>query len=203
MKKTIALCLTTCLCAALLVIGAAAQPGTCIIKPGDTLDSIAKRYQINIDELRKCNPQLNENNLKPGQSVAVPNVDNLATLEEEVAQIVNRERISRGLPVLSYDAELCRLARLKSQDFINKKYFAHQSPTYGSPFEMLKNNGIKYTSAGENIAKGQPTPVSVMNAWMNSPGHRGNILSTAFTKIGVGAAKDAGGNLYWTQLFIR
>ena len=191
--------------AVILITAAAAQAGTCKVKPGDTLNSIAKRYQINVSELRKCNPQLSNNgtSLKPGQTVNIPNIDKLSTLEEDVAKLVNRERASRGIPALSYNAELCRLARMKSQDFINKNYFAHQSPTYGSPFDMLKNNGIKYTSAGENIAKGQPTPQAVMAGWMASPGHRGNILSTAFTKLGVGAAKDAKGNLYWTQLFVR
>ncbi len=204
MKRWIIHCCAVAFALTALLLPVQAQPGSCTVRNGDTLDSIAKRYQININELRKANPQCGKGTaLKPGQKVSIPNTDKLAGLEEEVARLVNQERAKRKLPALAYNAELCRLARMKSQDFINKGYFAHQSPTYGSPFDMLKRNGIKYTSAGENIAKGQPTAQSVMAGWMASTGHRGNILSSAFTKIGVGAAKDSKGNLYWTQLFIR
>ena len=86
---------------------------------------------------------------------------------------------------------------------IDKNYFSHTSPTYGSPFDMMKSFGISYTAAGENIAKGQNSPQSVMNAWMNSSGHRANILNKSYNQIGVGVAKDSRGNLYWTQMFIK
>ena len=79
-------------------------------------------------------------------------------------------------------------------------YFSHTSPTYGSPFDMIKNFGISYQKAGENIAKGQKTPSAVVNAWMNSPGHRANILDPSYTKIGVGYEKNGH---YWTQMFIK
>ena len=94
--------------------------------------------------------------------------------------------------------ELSRVARYKSQDMKDKGYFSHTSPTYGSPFDMMKKFGITYRSAGENIAKGQRTPQAVVNAWMNSSGHRANILNSSFTQIGVGYVAD--GN-YWTQMF--
>ncbi len=81
-------------------------------------------------------------------------------------------------------------------------YFSHTSPTYGSPFDMMKQFGISYRSAGENIAKGQTTPQQVMQGWMNSPGHRANILNSSFTQIGVGIAKNSQGQLIWTQQFI-
>ena len=81
----------------------------------------------------------------------------------------------------------------------NKNYFDHNSPTYGSPFDMMKSFGISYTSAGENIAMGQTTPEQVVQAWMDSPGHRANIMNSSFTQIGVGYV--ASGN-YWTQQFI-
>ena len=86
---------------------------------------------------------------------------------------------------------------------IDKKYFAHQSPTYGSPFTMMQNFGLRFSSAAENIAYGQRTAQEVMNAWMNSPGHRANILSRNLTEIGVGAAKAANGTIYWTQMFLK
>ena len=85
---------------------------------------------------------------------------------------------------------------------VNKNYFNHTSPTYGSPFDMMKQFGISYNTAGENIAMGQKTPSEVVTAWMNSEGHRKNILSSNFTQIGVGVAKNASGQLYWTQMFI-
>ena len=91
------------------------------------------------------------------------------------------------------------MARIKSQDMKDNKYFAHNSPVYGTPFQMIRNFGISFRGAGENIAMGYPTPQAVVNAWMNSSGHRANILNAAYTKIGVGYV--AGGN-YWTQMFI-
>ena len=78
-------------------------------------------------------------------------------------------------------------------------YFSHTSPTYGSPFDMMKSFGISYRAAGENIAKGQTTPAAVVNAWWNSEGHRQNMLNASFTQIGVGYVADG---KYWTQMFI-
>lgn len=95
--------------------------------------------------------------------------------------------------------ELSRVARYKSQDMYDNRYFSHNSPIYGTPFQMMKNFGISYRSAAENIAKGQRTPQEVVNAWMNSSGHRANILNASYTQIGVGYV--ATGN-YWTQMFI-
>ena len=86
---------------------------------------------------------------------------------------------------------------------IDKNYFDHNSPTYGSPFDMMKKFGISYIAAGENIAYGQKTPSEVMNAWMNSSGHRANILNANFTEIGVGMVKKADGTPYWVQMFIN
>jgi len=116
---------------------------------------------------------------------------------------VNVERKNNGLPALTVNWELSRVARYKSQDMIDKKYFSHDSPTYGAPFTMMESFGIKYTAAAENIAYGQKTPAEVMKAWMGSPGHRSNILAANVTQIGVGAAKASNGTLYWTQMFIR
>lgn len=120
----------------------------------------------------------------------------------EVLEIVNKERKANGLKPLTLNKELSNVATVKSQDMINKGYFDHTSPTYGSPFDMMKSFGISYKAAGENIAKDQKTPSEVMNSWMNSPGHRANILSPNFTELGVGVAKDSKGTIYWTQMFI-
>ena len=108
-------------------------------------------------------------------------------------------RVQNGLNPLIADWELSRVARFKSQDMKDKGYFSHTSPTYGSPFDMIRSFGISYRSAGENIAKGQNTPKAVVTAWMNSSGHRANILNSSYTKIGVGYVSS--GN-YWPQMFI-
>lgn len=120
----------------------------------------------------------------------------------EVLEIVNKERKANGLKPLTLNKELSNVATVKSQDMINKGYFDHTSPTYGSPLDMMKSFGISYKAAGENIAKDQKTPSEVMNSWMNSPGHRANIISPNFTELGVGVAKDSKGTIYWTQMFI-
>ncbi|TYR76593.1 sporulation protein [Rossellomorea vietnamensis] len=123
----------------------------------------------------------------------------LSQFERQVVDLTNQERAKAGLPALSADAELSNVAREKSNDMQTKNYFSHTSPTYGSPFDMMNSFGIDYRAAGENIAMGQRTPEEVVKAWMNSDGHRKNILSSNFTHIGVG--HDANGN-YWTQMFI-
>lgn len=121
----------------------------------------------------------------------------------EVIRLVNVERSKSGLAPLKANADLSKVATAKAQDMIDKNYFSHTSPTYGSPFDMMTKFGIKYTAAGENIAYGQKTPADVMNGWMNSPGHKANILNSNFTEIGVGIAKDKNGTPYWVQMFIN
>ncbi|MBT2639479.1 CAP domain-containing protein [Bacillus sp. ISL-39] len=123
----------------------------------------------------------------------------VSAYEQKVVELTNQERAKNGLKPLALDTELSKVAREKSRDMQNKGYFSHTSPTYGSPFDMMKKFGISYRSAGENIAMGQRTPEEVVNAWMNSSGHRANILNSSYTHIGVGHV--ATGN-YWTQMFI-
>ncbi|SCG82521.1 SCP-like extracellular protein [Proteiniborus sp. DW1] len=130
-------------------------------------------------------------------------IGSVSAIEQEVVRLVNVERQKNGLNALELDAELSKVAREKSKDMATKGYFSHTSPTYGSPFDMMKKFGIKYSSAGENIAMGQPTAEAVVKAWMNSEGHRANILNKNFTKIGVGYYKASNGSPYWTQMFIR
>ncbi len=124
--------------------------------------------------------------------------DNLS-YEEQVAVLVNEQRAANGLAPLTLNYALSNVARAKSQDMHDNNYFSHTSPTYGSPFDMITSFGISYRAAGENIAMGYATPEAVVNAWMNSPGHRANILNASFQQIGVGYVAD--GN-YWTQEFI-
>lgn len=123
---------------------------------------------------------------------------NVGAFEERVAELVNAERAKRGLKPLKLSLKLSDGAREKSADMQKNRYFSHTSPTYGSPFDHMKRLGISYRTAGENIAMGYRTPEDVMNGWMNSPGHRANILNANFTEIGVGYVEN--GN-YWTQWF--
>lgn len=130
------------------------------------------------------------------------NTTDFSSYQQQVLDLVNAERTKRGLSPLTLDAKLCNVATKKAEDMATKNYFDHTSPTYGSPFDMMRQFGVSYQAAGENIAKGQTTPQEVMNSWMNSSGHRANILSSNFTKLGVGVAKDSNGRLYWSQMFI-
>lgn len=199
MKRTIILLLSILLVLAIFTLTVSAETYTVV--SGDSLWKIAKKYQVGLSELIEANPQIkNPDLIYPNQVINIPEQDtSVLNYEKEVVRLVNKERSSRGLPSLTLDWQLSRVARYKSQDMHDKKYFSHTSPTYGSPFDMIKAFGISYKAAGENIAKGQRTPQEVVNAWMNSSGHRANILNASFTRIGVGYVAD--GN-YWTQMFV-
>ena len=121
-------------------------------------------------------------------------------IESEVLRLSNIEREKVGLPPLEMDKKLSGIARIKSQDMADKKYFSHTSPTYGSPFDMMKRFGVKYRAAGENVAMGQESPEEVVDSWMKSQGHKENILSSKFGAFGVGYVEQ-GKNTYWTQMF--
>ncbi|MBQ7700474.1 MAG: LysM peptidoglycan-binding domain-containing protein [Clostridia bacterium] len=169
---------------------------------GDTMWKLSRAYGITLQSVINANPQVQDPNLiYPDEILYIPadETDSLSEYEAEVVRLVNVYRESAGLKPLMTDAKLSYIARLKSQDMCDKKYFSHTSPTYGSPFQMMKDFGVNYRTAGENIAMGQRTPSEVVNAWMNSPGHRANILNASYTRIGVGHV--SAGN-YWTQMFI-
>ncbi len=125
--------------------------------------------------------------------------EGLSEIESQVIELTNKERRANGLPDLKADTSLSNVAGEKSDDMQKNNYFSHTSPTYGSPFDMMRDFGIAYNTAGENIAQGQRSAEEVVNAWMNSEGHRKNILSDKFTHIGVGHTVE--GN-HWTQMFI-
>lgn len=173
------------------------------VRSGDTLWKIAVKYQVGLSEIISANPQIkNPALIYPGQKVNIPAVTT-TTQENEVIRLVNVERAKAGLPALKTNWQLSRVARYKSADMASKGYFSHNSPTYGTPFQMMENFGLRFTAAGENIAYGQRTPAEVMRDWMNSPGHRSNIMSGSFSEIGVGLAKNKNGVCYWTQQFMR
>jgi uncharacterized YkwD family protein/spore coat assembly protein SafA len=176
---------------------------TYVIKPGDSMWKIAVKYQVGLSEIIEANPQVaNPDLIYPNQKLNIPLIDTVKKIEHDVVELCNQERAKHGLSPLRPEWQTARVARHKSQDMRDKHYFSHTSPTYGSPFEMLKAYNISYRSAGENIAMGQQTPQEVVKAWMNSEGHRKNILNPNFTHIGVGYAKGGTGRFYWTQMFI-
>lgn len=200
MKKLLVCMLSAVLFVAVLMTGVSAAISH-TVAPGDTMWRIAVKYQVGLSEIRAANPQIaNPNLIYPGQVLTVPTGDaSVTAYEREVVRLINEIRTENGLGTLTYDWELCRVARYKSQDMHDNRYFSHNSPVYGSPFEMMKSFGIRYRSAGENIARGQATPQAVVNAWMNSAGHRANILNASFTHIGVGYVANG---KYWTQMFV-
>lgn len=130
---------------------------------------------------------------------ATPSGTEISAFEAKVIDLTNEQRRKNGLPNLQPDTALSNVAQEKSNDMQAKNYFSHTSPTYGSPFDMMRDFGVSYSTAGENIAMGQRSAEEVVNAWMNSEGHRKNILSPNYTHIGVGHTTQ--GN-YWTQMFI-
>ena len=148
----------------------------------------------NQDQDKDDNNQNDDNNSS--------NINGFSKEQVEVLNLVNKERKANGLKPLTLNKELSNVANIKSRDMIEKGYFDHTSPTYGSPFDMMKKFNISYNTAGENIAMGQKTPSEVMNSWMNSSGHRANILNSTYTELGVGIQKDSNGTIYWTQMFI-
>lgn len=133
--------------------------------------------------------------------VTPPPTSGLTAEEAKMVNLVNQERANQGIKPLSVNMSLVTLARTKSQDMVVNNYFGHISPTYGSPFDMMKNAGISYKTAGENLAGASTTEIAHQNL-MNSPGHRANILNTAFNQIGIGIASGSRYGNIFTQMFI-
>lgn len=201
MKKLHILFATAILAGNLLMTPAAAVSLSHKVVSGDTMWKLAVQYQVGTSEIIQANPQIsNPNLIYPGQILQIPQLDStVSAYETEVIRLVNEIRQQNGLQPLSTNWELSRIARYKSQDMLENRYFAHNSPTYGTPFQMITAFGLSYRTAGENIAKGYASPQAVVNDWMNSSGHRANILNASYKQIGVGYVSN--GN-YWTQMFI-
>lgn len=199
MKKLVSMLLSTLTILGALTLSVSAATHTVV--SGDSLWKIANQYQVGLSEIKAANPQIkNYDLIYPGQIIQIPTVSSSVTdFEQEVIRLVNEIRVQNGLNPLTHHWELSRVARYKSQDMKDNRYFSHTSPIYGSPFQMIRNFGISYRSAGENIARGYASAQAVVDGWMNSSGHRANILNSNYTHIGVGYV--ASGN-YWTQMFI-
>ncbi len=178
---------------------------------GDRMKSTADRVQLFFSSLTDENTTVSFDN-KPGRDGSLqenfkepPELElteaDIQEFEYQVLDLVNEERQAQGLDPLEFSVEVSEVARAKSQDMADSNYFDHQSPNYGSPFQMMESFGVNFMAAGENIAMGQRSPEEVMNGWMNSEGHRKNILHDQFTHLGVGYV-EANGTTYWTQMFV-
>ncbi len=122
--------------------------------------------------------------------------------ELNVFNLINEQRRNNGLSELKIDDDLQNVARIKAQDMVDNNYFAHNSPAYGTPFNMLKSFGVKYKSAGENIA-GNSNNKAAVTAWMNSEGHRANILNSNYEYTGVAVVTSPTYGKVYVQMFIK
>ena len=146
---------------------------------GDYVGAVSSKYIKPIYSGSTTNTG-NVNNSNTGTQTSQMNAD-----EQEVLNLINKQRTDNGLAALKNDNEVQKVARIKAQDMVNNNYFSHQSLTYGAPFDMLKSFKITYKSAGENIA-GNSTNNGAVTAWMNSSGHRANILNGSYNYTGIG-----------------
>lgn len=205
--KTLFSLLTTILLSVTLAAGFSTDAhasSTHTVSSGDTMWKIADRYQVGVSEIIQANPSIsNPNMIYPGQTIQIPGQNsNQQSMEQQVVSLVNAERAKHGLQPLRENWELSRVARFKSNDMRDSNYFSHTSPTYGSPHQMIRDFGLSYRASGENIAAGQTSAQAVFNSWMNSTGHRQNILSANYTEIGVGYSQGGSYGHYWTQMFM-
>lgn len=226
MKKTLIKTLSIVVLAT--SISTPAFASSCNVSNGDSMWRIAKRYHLSFKNLCDLNRGLHEDIdlIHPRDKVLLPHEEseghatNQPSSEDQIQEgdertnetqitqevrdvldLVNQERAKNGLSKLTLSNEMTHVATMKAQDMRDKNYFSHNSPTYGSPFEMLQQFGIKYSYAGENIAGGQQSAQAVMTDWLNSSGHRANILNKNYTEIGIGYVKGGQYGTYWVQLF--
>ena len=129
------------------------------------------------------------------------NTSSLSSDEKEVFDLINTQRTNNGLTALKLDAEALNVARIKAKDMVDNNYFSHNSPTYGSPFQMLNSFKVTYKTAGENIA-GNSSNSGAVNAWMNSSGHKANILNSSFNYTGIGVVKSSKYGKIYVQIFL-
>ena len=165
---------------------------------GDYVGAVSKKY------VKAIYPNSSNSGKTSSGGNSSSNIATTSTMsadEKEVFNLINQQRTSNGLAALQMDSEVQRVARIKAQDMVSNNYFSHTSPTYGSPFDMLKSFGISYKTAGENIA-GNSSNSAAVNAWMNSSGHRANILNNSFNYTGIGIVTGSQYGKIYVQMFI-
>lgn len=167
---------------------------------GDYIGAVSKKYIKAIyPSSSGSNGVSNQGSNTSGGNTIASN--NMNQDEQEIFNLINKQRTNNGLTPLKIDEEVQKVARIKAEDMVTNNYFSHQSPTYGSPFDMLKSFKIPYKSAGENIAANSSNTGAV-NAWMNSSGHRANILSSNYNYTGIGVVSSPRYGKIYVQQFI-
>ena len=164
---------------------------------GDYIGAVSQKY------IKPIYPNSNNTGTNTGTNTSQNNqtTANLSTDEKEVFNLINNQRTQNGLSALKIDAEALNVARIKAKDLVDNNYFSHNSPIYGSPFDMLKSFKVSYKSAGENLA-GNSTNSGAVNAWMNSSGHRANILNSSFNYTGIGVVSSPKYGKIYVQIFL-
>lgn len=162
---------------------------------GDYIGAVSKKY-IKPIYASSSNTSGNQTSTGSQTTDSTMNSD-----EKEVLELINKQRTNNGLKPLQIDYEVQRMARIKAQDMVDNNYFAHESPIYGTPFNMLTSFKISYKTAGENIA-GNSSNSGAVQAWMNSSGHKANILNSSFTYTGIGVVNSSKYGKVYVQVFI-
>ena len=165
---------------------------------GDYVGAVSKKY------VKAVNSSTSSGNTSTGTNTGTSTGTTNSTLtadEQETFNLINKQRTNNGLQALKIDNEVQTVARVKAQDMVNNNYFSHNSPTYGSPFDMLKSFKVSYKTAGENIA-GNSSNSAAVTAWMNSSGHKANILNSSFNYTGIGVVKSNKYGKVYVQIFI-
>lgn len=165
---------------------------------GDYVGAVNKKY-VKAIYPNSSNSNNSSNNNSSSNSNSTTTA--MTTDEKEVFDLINNQRTPNGLSALKLDTETLRVARIKAQDMVDNNYFSHNSPTYGSPFQMLNSFKISYKTAGENIA-GNSSNSSAVTAWMNSSGHKANILNSSFNYTGIGVVKSSKYGKVYVQMFL-
>lgn len=169
--------------------------------PGDFVGAVSQKYIKPIYPAGSGTSSGTSTNTGTGKNTSSTTTSSLTADELETFNLINQQRANNGLSALKIDSELQRVARIKAQDMVNNNYFDHNSPTYGTPFNMMKNFGITYKTAGENIA-GNSSNSATVTAWMNSPGHKANILNNSYNYTGLAVVSSPRYGKIYVQMFI-
>ncbi len=165
---------------------------------GDYVGTVSKKY---VKPIYPNSSNSGNNNSGSSSSGSQTTTSSMDSNEKEVFDLINTQRTNYGLTALEVDEEVQRVAKIKAQDMVDNNYFSHQSPIYGSPFAMLNSFEVSYQTAGENIA-GNSTNSGAVTAWMNSSGHKANILNSSFNYTGIGVVSSSKYGKIYVQLFI-
>lgn len=174
----------------------------------DKVGCVAKQYLMDAETFKRQMGSGGSTSAKTPSATPTPapsapkTTVELSDEEQQLLTLINNERAKAGLPALQVDMELMKVARTKANDMVQNNYFSHYSPTYGSPFDMMRQFGISFKAAAENIA-GNSTIQGAVNAWMNSSGHKANIMNASYNYTGIGIAKSNKYGYVFVQMFIK